>query len=148
MKKQAKNYTSIIIIGCLTVAVIGLLIALLVQTNKNGNYEIDRRANDRIVEEEIKDDQNNAEKPNNVTIDDSTTNKGAASYISVERALEIALEDVGANEQNVRDIDVELDYKFNQNVYEVTFDYNGYEYEYYLNPTSGGIVKSFKEVDR
>lgn len=143
--KKTNNTTSIVIITCLAVAVIGLLIALIVQANKKNDYVINYHTNDKVAEEII---DNETSTPNTEVVIDDTTITDTSNYISIERALEIALENVGAAKQNIRDIDVELDYKFGQNVYEVTFDYNGYEYEYYLNPISGGIIKSFKEVER
>ena len=148
INKKTNNTTSIVIITCLAVAVIGLLIALIVQTNKKNDYVINYHTDDKVAEEIIENNKTDTTKPNTEVVIDDTTTTDVGNYISIERALEIALENVGAAKQNVRDIDVELDYKFGQTVYEVTFDYNGYEYEYYLNPTSSEIIKSFKEVDR
>lgn len=68
-------------------------------------------------------------------------------YTAIEKALAIALENVGANRDSVWDIDIELERKFGQVVYEVSFNYEKYEYEYYINAKSGEIIKSFKEID-
>lgn len=78
----------------------------------------------------------------NITNDNTNNN-----YIPRENALQSALDDAKLNQSDVRDIDVELDYKYGQTVYEVTFDYQQYEYEYYINAENGNIVKSFKEID-
>ena len=131
---KKKNNTNIIIIGCLLVVITGLLIALLLAISKNNNYTISYRGNDGTVEQETKGD-NHSE----VTKSDK--------YISVQKAFETALKHVGASRQQVRDVDIELEYKFGQTVYEVTFDYNKYEYEYYINAESGEIIKLFKEID-
>ncbi len=67
--------------------------------------------------------------------------------ISKDNALKIALDDVKLTQSDIRDIDIELDYKYGQTVYEITFDYQQYEYEYYIDARNGDIVKSFKEID-
>ena len=137
-KKQSKNQKSFIIaaciIGTLLVIAIALMIAVLVRQNNP--------------------DQSYNKKPTETTIDEidktpanATTEPTTSTYISADRAVDIALENIGATRGAVRDLDVELDYEFGQKVYEVTFDYNQYEYDYYINPESGDIIKSFKEID-
>ena len=43
--------------------------------------------------------------------------------------------------------DIELDYKYGKKVYEVSFDYQYHEYEYYIDASNGDIVHFFKERD-
>lgn len=75
------------------------------------------------------------------------------NYISEQEALSIALQDADLqatdiyNIDVIYDVDVELDYKFGQMVYEVEFSYHQYEYEYYIDAESGEIIKSFLEMD-
>ena len=76
-----------------------------------------------------------------------TSGNNGTNYISRENALKVALDDAKINQKDIHDIDVELDYKYNQIVYEVNFDYQQYEYEYYINAENGNIVKSFKQID-
>lgn len=80
----------------------------------------------------------------NVTNNDVSSNE---KYISREEALKVALTDIGVNQEDVYDIDIELDYKYSKTVFEVNFNYGKYEYEYYINAEDGTIVKSFKEID-
>ena len=70
-----------------------------------------------------------------------------SNYISKEKALDIALNNAKISQNNIRNIEVELDYKYGETVYEVTFDYQQYEYEYYINAENGNILKSFREID-
>ena len=137
-KKQSKDQKTIIatacVIGVLLVIAIALLIAVLIkQNNPNQNYN--KKPTETTVDKIDK-------TPNNETTEPTTS-----TYISADRAVDVALENVGATRQTVRDLDVELDYEFGQKVYEVTFDYNQYEYDYYINPESGEIIKSFREID-
>jgi Predicted membrane protein len=86
---------------------------------------------------------NHSNNSNNSNNHNNNSNNAASNYIGNARALEIALNHVGAPQNNVRDIDVELE----GNAYEVSFDYNGYEYEYMINSTTGEILWNTKERD-
>ena len=87
---------------------------------------------------------NNNNSDNNAGITSSNPNE---NYISKENALKTALDHAKINQNDIRNVEVELDYKYNQTVYEVTFDYKQYEYEYYINAENGNILKSFREID-
>ena len=50
-------------------------------------------------------------------------------------------------QSDIHDLDIELDYKYDNTVYEIDFNYKNYEYEYYINAQSGKIIHSFKERD-
>ena len=76
--------------------------------------------------------------------DDVITNNQSTNYISRDKAKSIALNDAGLNESKVRQLEVELDKEDNK--YEVDFEYNGKEYSYEINATTGKIID--KEVDR
>ena len=93
-------------------------------------------------------ENNNNSITDNNNINNSITNNNTnKNYISKDNALKIALNDAKINQNNIRNIDIEFDYKYNQTVYEVTFDYKQYEYEYYINAENGNIIKSFIERD-
>jgi uncharacterized membrane protein YkoI len=64
--------------------------------------------------------------------------------ISKEKAKSIALNDAGLKESKVRQLEVEFDREDNK--YEVDFEYNGKEYSYEINATTGKIID--KEVER
>lgn len=79
--------------------------------------------------------QNNTTTPNNANTPSNTT-------ISRDDALTIALNDAKLNKSDVYDIDVELEYENGKNVYQVSFDYQQKEYDYYINPSDGAILSS------
>lgn len=68
-------------------------------------------------------------------------------FITKEEAIDIALKDIGLTKNDVYDLEVELERKYNDDVYEVNFDYNYLDYEYYINAKDGHIIKSFSERD-
>lgn len=80
-------------------------------------------------------------------IDEKVPETDTKDYISHQEAINIALKNIGLKQSQVRDLDCELDYRYNDTVYEVTFDYEYHEYEYYINAKTGKIIHSFKERD-
>lgn len=72
----------------------------------------------------------------------------ANNYITAQEALTAALKALGVDRSSVRDIDVELEYKFGQVFYEVDFESGQYDYEYHIDPNNGTVLKSFRELDR
>ncbi len=79
--------------------------------------------------------------------DDNNTYDPEKVKISMQRALEIALNDLKIKEKDAYDVDIELENKYNNTVYEVSFNYSMHEYEYYIDATNGDIIHSFKELD-
>lgn len=87
--------------------------------------------------------------------DDKKTSKttkkptSVVNYISREKALSIALKDMKLSTSDVYDIDVEFENKTTHGnyVYEVSFDYQNYEYEYFIDAKTGKIITSFKSRD-
>ena len=67
--------------------------------------------------------------------------------ISKQDALNVALKDINVKQEYIYDLDIELDYKYGQNVYEIDFNYGQYEYEYYVSVKDGKIIKAFRERD-
>lgn len=95
------------------------------------------------MEDNITNNSYNGNNTNNVPNNSDINEK----YITKEKALEIALTNAQINQNDIYDIEVELDYKYSQTVYEVNFNYQKYEYEYYINAENGKILKSFREID-
>lgn len=135
--KETKNSTKIII--ALLIIIILLLTGFIIFFAEEVLEE--RRSFKTIYKNEIiTNNQNNNNNANN----NSSTND---NYISREDALRIALENVSTNKENTYDIDIELDYKYGKTVYEVSFNYQQYEFEYYIDAENGSIIKSFRERD-
>ncbi len=112
------------------------------QTNNNNTNIINDDVN------MINNDNNMINNDTNIVNDDNNSNiTNNSNYISKEKALDIALNNAKISQNNIRNIEVELDYKYGETVYEVTFDYQQYEYEYYINAENGNILKSFREID-
>ncbi|MBQ6313497.1 PepSY domain-containing protein [Candidatus Saccharibacteria bacterium] len=133
----------LIVIG---LEIVVILVIVLAKTLRNEQiskqYTISYHSDDKLAEQIIE----QSELDGDLIIDDETIIR-PEEYIAIEKALAIALENVGANRDSVWDIDIELERKFGQVVYEVSFNYEKYEYEYYINAKSGEIIKSFKEID-
>ena len=142
---KSKDYSKIIGGGIITVGVIAiaLLAVFLFKTLKDENkYTISYHSDDKLAEQIIE-----RSDLDSVVLDDTANVVDTDNFISVEKALDTALSSAGATRQDVRDIDVELERKFGQIVYEVSFDFGQYEYEYYINAETATVVKSFKEID-
>lgn len=71
------------------------------------------------------------------------------NYIVKSEILKIALNDLNITEKDIYDLDIELENKprYKTVVYEVSFDYNYFEYEYYIDALTGKILDSFKSRD-
>ena len=77
--------------------------------------------------------------------------QGVASqdkYIGADRAKEIALAHAQVVAADVWDLEAELEVEKGALVYEVSFDYGNYEYDYHIDAQSGEIVKSKKKEDK
>ena len=141
--KEKRNWLYILL-GVIICILLGGLILLYVKYEQledrydeeyhyNTNY--DNNSNNNVVDENDNNNTNN--------------NQENTNYITRDKALQIALDNLKIKQQNVYDLDIELEYKnrYSKMVYEVSFDYDRYEYEYYINAKNGEIVKSFKERD-
>ena len=67
--------------------------------------------------------------------------------ITREKALEIALQTAGLNENDIRDLEIELDNERTVTVWEVDFDHKNLEYSYDINAQTGAITKTERERD-
>lgn len=71
----------------------------------------------------------------------------AANYISYDKAKSIALSHARVNATQIQNYKIELDQERYGTLYEVEFDYNGYDYDYKINATTGTIVTVQKELE-
>ena len=71
---------------------------------------------------------------------DSTGKASSKAYIGRDAALEAALKHASLSKNDVRNIDIELDYEYGSMVYEVEFELGTTEYEYDVNAATGEIV--------
>ena len=65
--------------------------------------------------------------------------------ISEQHAKQLAISNAGVNEKNITDYDADLEMFNGIKVYDIEFDCNGYEYNYYINASNGAVVKFDKE---
>ena len=135
-EKTEKTILVLLVIIIILLAVI-LGIVIIKKSNTVGksddsNYKVNIDDNDIDISDEFNDVQIDA-------TDDS--------YIGRDNAVNIALKDLKLTTNDVYDLECELDKKFDQIVYEVAFNYKNLEYEYYINPETGRIIHSFKELD-
>lgn len=76
---------------------------------------------------------------------DSTGKASSKAYIGRDVALEAALNHAGLSKNDVRNVDIELDYEYGSMVYEVEFEVGTAEYEYDIEAATGDIV--WYEID-
>lgn len=83
------------------------------------------------------------------TVNDNSVKEDDLKYIKRDSALDIVLGNLGISKSDVHDLDIELEkkYRYDNPVYEISFDYNFYEYEYYVDATNGDILDSFVSRD-
>lgn len=70
-----------------------------------------------------------------------------ADGIGADAAKEAALAHAGVSAAQIYDYECEAETKHGSTVYEISFDCDGYEYEYNIDAASGEILKSKKERD-
>lgn len=72
-------------------------------------------------------------------------NNSSMEYIGKDKAKSIALSDASLSASKVKGLEVEFDKE--ENKYEVDFKYNGKEYSYDINATTGKIIDKEVELD-
>lgn len=77
----------------------------------------------------------------------STGQPSDEAYIGREKAKEAAFAHALVKEENVRELDVEMDYEYKVMVYEVEFTAGEYEYDYTIDAKSGQVLHSHREYD-
>ncbi|HIU40284.1 MAG TPA: PepSY domain-containing protein [Candidatus Aphodocola excrementigallinarum] len=73
----------------------------------------------------------------------ATTNQN--NNISLDEAVNIALENANASESDVNFVKKQEDYDDNELVYDIEFHYEGYEYEYEIRAKDGFIISQDKD---
>lgn len=132
MKKEKKDHKTIIII-LLSVILVLLFIVIFL-----------------FIGREFDDDRNHISPvENNQTLDSSssTENTEDDNSISTEEALQIALDHFRLQKNDIYDLSIESDYKYNAAVYEVDFSYHYYDYEVIINKKTKKILHAQKERD-
>lgn len=82
--------------------------------------------------------------PSSTALPSSTT---VVKTISHEQSKTIALQHAELTDATIQRIEAELDIECGVLVYEVEFDYNGYEYSYNIHAQTGEILWFEKELD-
>ncbi len=77
----------------------------------------------------------------NVASEDLYGKADTSRYIPQEEAIETALAKGGFTREQVSDLEVELDCEDGTIVYEVEFEVNGREYEYYITAETGSLIE-------
>lgn len=132
---------TLVVVGVVVLALLAVILAKTLRDEKK--YTISYHSDDKLAPQIVEGD----ELPTSAVIVDEGIVVDTSKYITIEKALDLALSSAGLTREQVWDIDVELERKFGQMVFEVSFDAGQYEYEVYVNAESGEIVKSFKEID-
>ncbi len=136
MEKENKNLKNIIILLVIVIVLLigfGIFFIIEFHEEREDIHDLSRdRVNNFVPSKDIDEDDYFNSTPDN------------QNYITKDQALDIALNDASMSKNNVYDIDIELDYKYGKTVYEVDFDYQSMEYEYYIDALTGTIIKSFQ----
>ena len=141
MQKENKSFKNIIILLVVVIVLlIGFGIILIIELHDE-KEDIEKLSPNPSY--------NSSTYPNNNHHydDEEHLNTDNQNYITKEEALNIALNHAKLSSKDIYDVGVELDYKYNQTVYEIDFKYQQYEYEYYINAENSSIIKSFREID-
>ncbi len=109
------------------------------------DYEVNAVTGEIIKAEKDKCDHNHPEKPK--ADQNNEKSNTSISRISKAEAKSIALKHAGVSESKARHLEVEYDKDNGVFKYEVSFDYNGYEYDYDINAETGKIISYDKERD-
>lgn len=123
IKDKKNNLSTVLLVVIIFCLVIGIILLYFKYENLEEMYD-------------VLDDENNIE-------------DNIEKYITKDEALNIVLEDLKISKSDLYDLDIELENKsrYDGVVFEVTFDYGNYEYEYYIHAVTGKILDSLKSID-
>ncbi len=143
MEKGNNNF-NILTIVLLAIIVVLLVIVILLYSNllNSNNATTSTPINSFDEAQNVNNKDENI--PQDLSINNNTQ-KENNNYISSQEALQVVLKSLNITENNITDLSNEIDYKYGKTVYEIDFDYQNYEYEYYVDALNGEIIKSFKE---
>lgn len=102
------------------------------------NYEIEAKTGKIIY-------SNNNNNNNNPNTDNNSSSIVTENYISAEEAKSIALANAGLNNNEVTFVDIDLDLRNNQAIYEIDFETNTLEYDYKIDGFSKNIINKNTE---
>ncbi len=145
MEKDKRKNIIIILLGIIIILlVVGLSLFIVKDKFLEDNYEKLEDRYEYLFENSLNNKENTTNNDDNSSNDNTQNNK----TISRDEALDIVLKELNLKKNNLRDLDIELEYKvrYGKSVYEISFDYDYLEYEYYLDPESGKILDSFKSL--
>ncbi len=119
------------------------------------DYEINAKTGEVIKVEKEKCDHRHSSQTENADEEMTETKSSAktestdasSSKISRSEAKAIALKHAGLSESSVKHLEIEYDKDNGVFVYEVSFEHNGYEYDYDINSKTGKIISYDKERD-
>lgn len=77
----------------------------------------------------------------------SSSEISTVAEITRERAIEIALNQAGAVQSEIRDLDVELDRERGKPVWEIDFEHGNLEYSFDIDAVTGEILENESEYD-
>ena len=152
MKEERSSY-QLIIIALLVVVVllVGTIVILSVNMSKTIPTSVPSENTESTGSNLNDNKQPTADEPelsnSNITSNENSNVNSTTNYITRDKAIEIALNHAKLKQSEVRDLDADLEKKYNTTVYEVDFEYKNYDYEYYIDAEKGTIVHSFKEID-
>ncbi len=135
-KDKTKNIIIILMSVIIIILIIGLILLIFKNELLEDHYDKLEERYEYLYENNLNNKENNPDNGSNNDI------------ISRDKALDIVLKDLKITKNDLRDLDIELEYKvrYNKTVYEISFDYNYLEYEYYLEPSNGKILDTFKSL--
>lgn len=87
------------------------------------------------------------EKASDMSDVNSVGNASEKAYIGKDKALAIVANDLGTTADKLTRVECEMDYERGTMIYELEFYYNGFEYDYEVNATTGAIVDFDKDRD-
>lgn len=106
--------------------------------NKDYDYEIDAKTG-KILRSETPPKADNKTKEN--------PKEETKKELTAAEARDIALKHAKLKKSEVRDLEVELDRDDGKKHFDVSFEKDGYDYDYEIDAASGKILKSEKERD-
>lgn len=115
--------------------------------NREYEYDIDAKTGEILYKKNDYDDDYVSNKEVNNSDNNSNNNNFSSTYIGEEKAKSIALNDASVNENNIRELEIELDDERNVVYYEVEFKAGNKEYKYEINAKNGNIIDREIEID-
>ena len=145
-KDSQKNISLIVMLLIIVIILLVVGLGFLFLKYENLEEKYDDMFEDRY---DVDYGVNNGSDKNPSTNTEDTNSNSSSKYIAKDEVLQIVLKDMNVKHSDIYDLDIELEYKprYGETVYEVSFDYKQFEYEYYLDAETGKILDSFKTWD-